>query len=516
MNSVELIGRGWLLLLAFTAAVLLVAALRKPCRRLFGTERAFQLWLLPPLAMLASQLPHAAVTPVMMLSPAVAAITSAATALPAYAAGSGAIDWRAWIALPWLLGSMVSLLLATLAQARYRMRLRGATSMVDAQSRWPVLRASSADIGPALIGAWRSRIVLPADFECRYDATEQMLILAHETIHARRRDGWWCLLAQLGAAVFWFHPLAWWALAALRHDQELACDTAVLREHGGQRRNYANAMLKTQSAAFALPVGCTWSPRHPLTERIAMLKLTSPSRRCRHAGMIAGIAVAIVVAGSVYAASAPQAEHAAWKVQADHATWKVRGPEYQLDMQVELSTDDGHKRHAETVALALCVAPEKAAMANVGSLMVQATTVPVDDRQVRIDLAVGNIDAPPLAHSQLQGVLGQTLHTKGTGADGRHAYAIDVTPQAGCPARVMAEASPVKVTEHITNGAARTVAESIAAKAGWTLINPDALGAAPVTLSFNEMPAGTALQRVADLAGMKLVLDGKRVRFAPK
>lgn len=41
-------ARGWLALLAFTAAVLVVAALRKPCRRLFGTERAFQLWLLPP------------------------------------------------------------------------------------------------------------------------------------------------------------------------------------------------------------------------------------------------------------------------------------------------------------------------------------------------------------------------------------------------------------------------------------------------------------------------------------
>lgn len=35
-------------------------------------------------------------------------------------------------------------------------------------------------------------------------------------------------------------------------------------------------------------------------------------------------------------------------------------------------------------------------------------------------------------------------------------------------------------------------------------------------LSFNDMPAGTALRRVADIAGMKLVLDGKRVRFAPK
>jgi hypothetical protein len=379
----------------------------------------------------------------------------------------------------------------------------------------PVLRASGTDVGPALVGAWRSRIVLPADYEQRYDAIEQALILAHEVAHARRGDGWWCLLARILAALFWFHPLAWWALAALRHDQELACDAAVLREHGAQRRSYANAMLKTQSSAFALPVGCAWSPRHPLTERIAMLKLPSPDRRRRTAGIVAGFALAIVVAGSVYAASAPQGERMAWKIQADHATWKVQGPEYQLDMQVELSTDDDHQGETRTVALALCAAPEKTAMANVGSLMVQATTVPAGNRQVRIDLAVGNTGASPLARSQLLGTLGQKLHTAGTGVDGKHAYAIDVTPQAGCPARAVAEASPVKVTEHVTNGTARAVAESIAAKAGWTLVNPDALGHAPVTLSFNDVPAGTAMQRVADLAGMKLVLDGRRVRFAP-
>ncbi|KZC24776.1 peptidase M56 [Rhodanobacter thiooxydans] len=521
MNSIELggidwFGRGWLLILAFTAATLLVAILRRPCRRLFGAERAFQLWLLPPLAMLTSQLPHAAAAPIVALSPMVVAITSAASALPAYAAGPSATDWRVWVMLLWLLGGTASLLQAVLAQARYRLRLRGATRVADAQSRWPVLRAPGPDVGPALIGAWRARIVLPADFEQRYDAGERALILAHETAHARRGDGWWCLLARVLAALCWFHPLAWWALAALRHDQELACDAAVLREHGEQRRSYANAMLKTQSAAFALPVGCTWSPRHPLTERIAMLKLPSPSRRRRHAGMIAGIALAIVVAGSVYAASAPQAEHAAWKVQADRAAWKLHGPEYQLDLQVELSTDDNRRGEARTVALALCAAPGKTAMANVGSLMVQATTVPVGDRQVRIDLAVGNTGAPPLAHSQLLGALGQKFHAAGTGVDGKYAYVIDVTPQAGCPARAVAEASPVKVTEHVTNGTARAVAESIAAKAGWTLVNPEVLGHAPVTLSFNEIPAGTAMQRVADLAGVKLVLDDKRVRFAAK
>ncbi|HEY8682437.1 MAG TPA: M56 family metallopeptidase, partial [Rhodanobacter sp.] len=274
MSSLELmaideIGRGWLLTLAFTAAVLVVVALRKPCRRLFGAERAFQLWLLPPLAMLASQLPHVVAVQVTVLSPVVLTITSVAGALSSDVANSSAIDWRTCVVLIWLAGIVISFLLAAFVQSRYSAHLRGATPVVGVSSRWPVLRAAGVDVGPALVGAWRVRIVLPADFEQRYDASERALILAHEAMHARRHDGWWCLLAQTVIAMFWFHPLAWLTLGAFRHDQELACDAAVLREHGTQRRSYANAMLKTQSAAFALPVGCTWSPRHPVTERIA-------------------------------------------------------------------------------------------------------------------------------------------------------------------------------------------------------------------------------------------------------
>lgn len=500
-------GRGWLLLLAFTTAVLAVAVLRKPCRRLFGTERGFQLWLLPPLAMLASQLPHLAGTDRASLPTLVYVITSVAGAAPVHVGASASPDWRSGVVLIWLAGIVVSLALAAMAQSRYRGRLHGATPMPNVPSRWPVLRAANADVGPALVGAWQARIVLPADFERRYDASEQALILAHEAMHARRRDGWWCLLAWIIAALFWFHPLAWWALAALRHDQELACDAAVLRENGTQRRTYAHAMLKTQSAQFALPVGCPWSPRHPLTERIAMLKMPSPNRTRRNAGMIAGFALAIVVAGSVYAASAPQASHAIQKGQST---------DYQLDMMIELAIDDGHERHAEAADFALCMAPGKTAMASVGDFQVEATAVPDGDGQVRIDLAVTRSGLSPVAHDLPHAVLGETRHLTGTAVDGKHTYAIDLTPQAGCPARAIAEASPVKVTEHVKNGAARTVAESIAAKAGWVLVNPDALGSAPVTLSFNDMLAGTALRQVADLVGMKLVLDGKRVRFEPK
>ena len=54
------LGPAGLLVLACTGALASVALLRRPCRRLFGAENAFLLWGLPPLAMLASQLPHPA------------------------------------------------------------------------------------------------------------------------------------------------------------------------------------------------------------------------------------------------------------------------------------------------------------------------------------------------------------------------------------------------------------------------------------------------------------------------
>jgi beta-lactamase regulating signal transducer with metallopeptidase domain len=213
MSSIELtgidwLGHGWLLLLAFTASVLVVAVLRQPCRHLFGTERAFQLWLLPPLAMLASQLPHVATASTATLPSLVYMVTSVAGVLPVHDATADRLDWRGGIVLLWLTGVVLSLLRACIAQLRYRRRLRDATPVRGLRIRWPVLRASSTNIGPALVGAWRNRIVLPADFERRYDAAEQALILVHEATHAHRRDGCWCLFAQVTAAIFWFHPLA--------------------------------------------------------------------------------------------------------------------------------------------------------------------------------------------------------------------------------------------------------------------------------------------------------------------
>lgn len=291
---------GWLFLLAVSAGILLTALLRKSGRRWFGAEWAYRLWLLPPLALLGSAWPHAAAAPV--LTRVVQAIV-----LPLqHRVGviqAASFDWRGGMLMLWLVGALTSLLQAGLAQWRYQQHLRDATELTAKASSIRVLRARSDNVGPAMVGAFHRRIVIPSDFEQRYSSDEQALILAHEAIHAKRFDGVGCLLGRLLAGMFWFYPPAWWALAAFRQDQELACDAAVLREHRGQRRVYADAMLKTRPGLAALPAGCAWAPRHPLMERIAMLKATQPGTSRRRFGWMMLATVGAGFTAAVYAAT---------------------------------------------------------------------------------------------------------------------------------------------------------------------------------------------------------------------
>ncbi len=308
MSSPDWLSHGWLATLALTLGLGAVALLRHACRRLFGAELAALLWVVPPLAVVVACLPHAVAAPLANLPPVVVQIASAPGPLMNVAHTSTPGHSLPWfMAMAWLAGVTGVSLVAVMSQRRYRHRLRSALPMHGATLPWPVLQATHADMGPALVGAWRPRIVLPADFDHRYEPAERALILAHEAMHARRHDGWWCLIGQAAASLFWFHPMAWWGLRALRQDLEMACDAAVLKANDAPRAVYARAMLKTQATGALLPVGCSWSSRHPITERIVMLKRIQPGHARRLAGRMSVGLLAAALSVAVYAATGQDA-----------------------------------------------------------------------------------------------------------------------------------------------------------------------------------------------------------------
>ena len=270
-NLLDLLVR---LVLASSAAIVLTLLLRRPLRHLAGAAAAYGCWLLVPVVLLAAALPAVRSAPALVraMAPALQAPTLAAVSVPAGSAGAG------WVLLAWAGGALAS---AALLLAGQRAFVR---SLGNLRERDGIFLAANERHGPALLGLWRPRIVVPSDFEVRYSAAEQALIIAHEQLHAERRDPAANAALALLQCAFWFNPLMHIAASRFRFDQELACDAAVMARHGGQRQAYAAAMLKTRVAGAPALATCHWQSSHPLKERIMQLKQTIPGAARRRAG----------------------------------------------------------------------------------------------------------------------------------------------------------------------------------------------------------------------------------------
>lgn len=255
--------------LAGSLALALVLVLRRPLRALLGASAAYALWLCVPVALLAVLLPRGMEVPLALpvswqVAPAV--VMAMRPEQPDW-------HWRELLLLLWLSGALGAAFALGRQQQRFR---RGLGALRDRGDG--LYQAATATAGlPAVTGVLRPRILLPADFERRYTEQEQSLVIAHERLHVRRGD----LLANVSAALlgclFWFNPLLHFAQRRFRLDQELACDERVIARNPRARRQYGEAMLKTQFDPLPLPLGCHWQARHPITERIDMLKRPTPS-----------------------------------------------------------------------------------------------------------------------------------------------------------------------------------------------------------------------------------------------
>lgn len=272
-------------LIDLSAGLLLVLALRKPARRLFGAGPAFTLWLWP---VLLGALPWLPALPAgwHVLPPVVAAPAAVAASAQLAPAVSSSVPWMAL----WLVGAALALLRLGLAYARLRRRCRPLPQELLAHCRHehPTLdprRLRLHPQGPAVLWSWHSLVLLPADFASRFGAEQRALVLAHECTHLARRDPLWSVLAEILAALLWFHPLAWLALPRFRLDQELACDERILRRNAHDAGNYARTLLAS-TGMDAAPVLIPWLAEPQLKERLMMIRRDPTTTARRLAGYL--------------------------------------------------------------------------------------------------------------------------------------------------------------------------------------------------------------------------------------
>ena len=108
---------------------------------------------------------------------------------------------------------------------------------------------------PGMFGMFRPVLIWPARLSERLEAEHIEAILAHELMHARRRDNLTAGLHMFVEAAFWFHPMVWWMERRMVEERERACDEAVV-EMGSRPGVYAESLLKACRFCVESPLVC--------------------------------------------------------------------------------------------------------------------------------------------------------------------------------------------------------------------------------------------------------------------
>jgi beta-lactamase regulating signal transducer with metallopeptidase domain len=155
----------------------------------------------------------------------------------------------------WIIGALFFLARWRMSAMRLSALVRRAGVLTD--SGWNAqVRALSGDLGisrhvallvsdeievPITAGILFPRIILSPDYP-EWSATRRSAILNHELAHIKRLDALTQSLGHLATTLYWFHPLVWVMVQAMRTERERACDDYVLAT-GTKASDYAHELL---------------------------------------------------------------------------------------------------------------------------------------------------------------------------------------------------------------------------------------------------------------------------------
>jgi type II secretory pathway component GspD/PulD (secretin)/beta-lactamase regulating signal transducer with metallopeptidase domain len=175
-----------------------------------------------------------------------------------------------WPGAVWGAGLAALLLRMTLARAVFAVGLWRRRKPIEAEVA-PRVDRLAAELGfrrrvrllsmtglatPVSFGALRPSIALPERFVGEHRPDHQEAMLAHELAHIVGRDALWHGLADLVAALCWWHPAVWWMRRSLMVSSELAADDASLVVENGPQ--VLAECLLTTARRLVGPAGAGW------------------------------------------------------------------------------------------------------------------------------------------------------------------------------------------------------------------------------------------------------------------
>jgi beta-lactamase regulating signal transducer with metallopeptidase domain len=238
-------------------------------------------------------------------------------------------SWLEIVSGLWLTGVLAWTALATIRVLRFQRALRHAwPASLETQERADYLaqrmglrRSPSVWLAPGAVSpmlwaiAWQPRLILPARLVERLRWSQVDTLLLHELAHVRRRDHWVRWLELVVTALYWWHPVVWWARRELREMEEQCCDAWVVWALPQAARSYAIALLETvdflSDTRPALPLAASGLGHvNDLKRRLIMIMRGRTPRALTWAGclLVLGLAAALLTVRPGWAQAPPRGD----------------------------------------------------------------------------------------------------------------------------------------------------------------------------------------------------------------
>jgi beta-lactamase regulating signal transducer with metallopeptidase domain len=167
----------------------------------------------------------------------------------------------------------------------------------------PIELRESEHLATAATVGWTKPVILLPPTWRSWSTDQQTAVLAHELAHVARGDFLACVLAQLGVALHFYHPLVHWLAGRLRLEQELAADATAAQIAGGPKaylQSLAELALHTTEQPLGWPAHTFLPSQGTFLRRIEMLRDSQPvsPARSRPGGIARWGAIGLLVLGA--------------------------------------------------------------------------------------------------------------------------------------------------------------------------------------------------------------------------
>ena len=154
-----------------------------------------------------------------------------------------------------------------------------------------------------------------------FNAADMRYMLLHELQHYKHKDAIAGYLMNFFGILYWFNPLAWYALKEMRNDREVACDTSVLKmlnesDYEDYGKTLINFAEKVSLTPFPFAAGISGTMRQMQKRILNICSYQKPSawKKIKGAGIFAIIAIMLLGLTPMLSTYASEQSYYKWNV----------------------------------------------------------------------------------------------------------------------------------------------------------------------------------------------------------